>query len=183
MTPIQIRLPTPSEQSSHLFVQHVTTLINAAYAETESSLYKRGQQRTNNAEVRAWLASKTFHLAFKPDSSYPVGSVRLHKIDATVSDIGILTVHPDARALGLGRHLIAHAEMVAIEQGAKTMRLEMLVPMLPGTSESKSYLHRWYGSLGYKEVGRASIADVVPQLVNSFEEESEFLIMEKALMK
>ena len=57
-------------------------------------------------------------------SPYPIGSVRTYKIDATVSDMGILTVHRDARALGLGRKLVAHAERVAIEDGARTARLE-----------------------------------------------------------
>ena len=183
MTKLLIRLPTPSEQTSQSFIHHVVKLVNEAYASTESNLYKPGQLRTNDAEVQAWLASRTLHLAFSPDTAYPIGSVRVYKVDARVADIGILTVHRDARALGLGQQLVAHAEAIAVEQGAEIGRLEMLVPSLPQTSEAKSYLNRWYRNLGYEEVGRASIAEIVPQLVESFEEASEFLIMEKALLK
>ncbi|KAM0704624.1 hypothetical protein Q7P35_008858 [Cladosporium inversicolor] len=182
-TPIQIRLPTPQEQHSQPFVTHIVHLVNEAYASTESNLYKPGKLRTNAAELQSWLETKTLYLAFTPELPYPIGSVRTYKIDATVSDVGILTVHRDARALGLGRKLVAHAEMVAVEGGARTARLEMLVPKLSGMSETKSYLNRWYRSLGYEEVGRVSIADIVPQLLDSFEEEGEFLVMEKALVK
>ncbi|GAB7324510.1 hypothetical protein MBLNU13_g08420t1 [Cladosporium sp. NU13] len=162
MTQIQIRLPTPTEQTSLPFITHIVHLVNEAYASTESNLYKPGKLRTNATEVQSWLETQTLYLAFTPDSPYPIGSVRTYKIDATVSDVGILTVHRDARALGLGRKLVAHAEMVAIEGGARTARLEM--------------------SLGYEEVGRVSIAEIVPQLVDSFEEEGEFLVMEKTFV-
>jgi hypothetical protein len=37
--------------------------------------------------------------------------------------------------------------------------------------------------LGYEEVGRVSIAEIVPQLLDCFEEEGEFLVMEKALVR
>jgi GNAT superfamily N-acetyltransferase len=182
MTIIEIRLPTASEQTSQHFIAHIVNLVNEAYASTESNLYKPGKLRTNNAEVQTWLESETLHLAFKPDSVYPIGSVRVYKVDATVADVGILTVHRDARALGLGRRLVAHAEAVAIKQGARIARLEMLVPVLTGTNETRSYLNRWYRNLGYEEVGRVSIAEIVPQLVESFEEDSEFLVMEKCLV-
>lgn len=182
-TPIRIRLPDPHEQHSQPFIAHIVHLVNEAYASTESNLYKPGKLRTNAAEVQSWLESKTLHLAFTPDSAFPIGSVRTYKIDATTSDVGILTVHRDARALGLGRKLVAHAEMVAVEAGARTARLEMLVPKLSEVGEGKSYLNRWYRSLGYEEIGRVSIADIVPQLLDSFEEEGEFLVMEKALVK
>jgi GNAT superfamily N-acetyltransferase len=181
MSTIQIRLPTPSEQTSQQFIQHVVKLVNEAYAGTESSFYKPGALRTNNTEVHNWLLSGHFYLAFKPDSNYPIGSVRVHKLDSSVTEIGILTVNRDARALGLGRKLMAHAEEVASAEGAKTAHLEMLVPILPQSDGLKVYLQRWYGSLGYEAAGRASIADVVPQIADNFEDGSEFLIMEKAL--
>jgi hypothetical protein len=61
------------------------------------------------------------------------------------------------------------------------VRLELLFPMPPQTNEFKNYLRRWYENLGYKTVGKASVIEIVPQLVNSLEDDSEFLIMEKVL--
>lgn len=180
---IQIRLPTPSEQNNPAFIQSVTTLINEAYGETESKLYKPGQKRTNAAEVRKWLASGHFYLAFSPSATYPIGSVNVPKIEPGVSDLGVLTVHRDARSMGLGRRLIAHAEGVAIADGSGIMRLELLFPKPPQTHEFKSYLKRFYAGLGYEVVGRASIAEIVPQIAESFEEGSEFLVMEKGLVR
>lgn len=181
MSEIQIRLPTPCEQDDPKFIQHVATLINEAYHETESKLYKPGQQRTNTAEVRKWLASGHFYLAFSPKATYPIGSVNVPKIEPGVSDLGVLTVHRDARSLGLGRRLAAHADAVAIADGSRIMRLELLFPKPPQTHEFKSFLRRFYASLGFEVVGRAAIADVVPQIANSFEDGSEFLVMEKSL--
>lgn len=183
MSNIQIRLPTPSEQTSQPFIQHVAKLINEAYAETDSKLYKPGKLRTNSAEVSNWLASKQFYFAFSPEADHPIGSVRVHKVDSSVTDVGVLTVHKDARSLGLGRRLMSHAEEVAVSQGDKTMRLELLFPKPPQTHEFKGFLRRWYESLGYETVGKASAADVVPHIAGSFEDGSEFLIMEKALRK
>lgn len=136
MTQIQIRLPTPTEQNSLPFITHIVHLVNEAYASTESNIYKPGKLRTNATEVQSWLETKTLYLAFTPDSALPIGTVRTYKIDATVSDVGILTVHHDARALGLGRRLVAHAEMVAMRGGARTARLEMLVPNLSGLGKT-----------------------------------------------
>jgi GNAT superfamily N-acetyltransferase len=181
MSTIQIRLPTPSEQTNQQFIHKVVKLINEAYAGTESIFYKQGALRTNNTEVHNWLTSGHFYLAFKTDSNDPIGSVRVHKLDPSVTEMGILTVNRDARALGLGRRLMTHAEKVAAAEGAKTARLEMLVPILPQSDDVKGYLRRWYGSLGYEAVGTASIADVVPQIADNFEDGSEFLIMEKDL--
>jgi len=180
---IQIRLPTPTERTSLPFITHIVHLVNEAYASTESSLYKPGKLRTNSTEIQSWLETQTLHLAFIPSSPYPIGTVRTYKITATVSDVGILTVHRDARALGLGRKLVAHAEMVAMQGGARRARLEMLVPKAEGRGEEGSYLNRFYRSLGYEEIGRVSIAEIVPQLVDSFEEEGEFLVMEKGLVE
>ena len=59
----------------------------------------------------------------------------------------------------------------------------MLVPKAEGRGEEGSYLNRFYRSLGYEEIGRVSIAEIVPQLVDSFEEEGEFLVMEKGLVE
>jgi ribosomal protein S18 acetylase RimI-like enzyme len=183
MSDIAIRLPTSAEQRDQVFIRHVTELVNDAYneTETESKLYKPGQLRTNSAEIRDWLASERFHLVFKQDAKFPIGSVRVHKVSSSVSDISVLAVHRDARSLGLGRRLVSHAEAVAVADGAKVVRLELLFPTPPQTNEFKNYLRGWYGNLGYKTVGKASIIEVVPQLADSFEDGAEFLIMEKVL--
>jgi GNAT superfamily N-acetyltransferase len=183
MSTVQIRLPTPPEQKDQQFIQHVVKLVNEAYAGTESTFYKPGALRTNSTEAHNWLTSDHFYLAFKPNSNYPIGSVRVHKLDPSMTEIGILTVNRDARAMGLGRSLMSHAEQVASAEGAKTARLEMLVPILPQSNDLNGYLRRWYGSLGYEAVGRASIVDVVPQIADNFEDGSEFLIMEKDLKR
>jgi ribosomal protein S18 acetylase RimI-like enzyme len=183
MSDIVIRLPTSTERKDQVFIKHVTELVNDAYneTETESKLYKPGQLRTNDAEISDWLASESFHLVFKRGAKFPIGSVRVHKVSSSVADIGVLAVHRDARSLGLGRRLVSHAEAVAVADGAKVVRLELLFPMPPQTNEFKNHLRGWYESLGYKTVGKASIIEIVPQLVDSLEDNSEFLIMEKVL--
>lgn len=73
---IQIRLPTPTEQTSLPFITHIVHLVNEAYASTESNLYKPGKVRTNATEVQSWLQTNTLYLAFTPDSALPISTLR-----------------------------------------------------------------------------------------------------------
>lgn len=171
---IQIRLPTPTESKDPAFIQHLADLINKAYNETELNLYKPVKYRTNPHEIKRLLQASHFHLAFAPNNPLPVGSVHTHAVGPGIWDVGLLSVHSDARSSGLGRRLVGHAEGVAVRNGAATMRLELLVPMPPAKHDFKEYLRRWYEKLGYVQVRKASVEEVVPHLVESFNEGLEF---------
>lgn len=185
MTDTEIRLATPLEIEDLAFLHSITQLINDSYFETEETLYKPGKRRTNPDEVKEWLLSKQLYLGFDPataNDSYPIGSIRLHEVAPGVTDLGILTVHQSQRGSGLGRRLIAFGEALAVSRGSSTMQLELLVPTLPRTHEFKQYLRRWYEKLGFVVLKTDTVEAVCPQMIESFEGEVGFLIMQKSLV-
>lgn len=175
---VNIRLPTPSECQDPTFLLKTTHLINKAYSAPATTLLKPQKLRTNTTEVQTWLESGNFYLAFAchpkldndelslPQHEHqlqsPVGTIRVHALEPGVSDLGILTVDAAFRSSGLGRALIAHAEGVAVEDGAGRMRIEVPSPRVCGHTGSggsggidaqgqpvkKRYLRAWYEGLG-----------------------------------
>jgi GNAT superfamily N-acetyltransferase len=122
--------------------------------------------------------------------SHPIGTIRLTPLSPTVSEIAILTVNPEFRASGLGRMLIAFAEGVAVKNGVERMRIEVPSPQASSSvgtgvdrqaAGRKRYLRHWYEGLGYEFVGRRTLEETVPGLVEAFEGEVEILVMEKVL--
>jgi N-acetylglutamate synthase-like GNAT family acetyltransferase len=109
MTITQLQLFTPSGQTNQIFIYHVVNLVNEAYSKTQFHLH------ISEAEVQACQISKTCYIAFESDLTY--------LINLGVADIRVLTVHHDARGLGLRLRLIAHTEAEAIGQDAKTVWL------------------------------------------------------------
>jgi hypothetical protein len=93
--------------------------------------------------------------------------------------------------------LIAFAEGVAVKDGVGRMRIEVPSPRVDSSEEGtvtdakgqavggkekkKRYLRQWYEGLGYQFVGRRTLEEAVPGLVEAFEEEVEILVMEKRL--
>ena len=83
--------------------------------------------------------------AFVDDA--PIGCVRIaHALEA-VCELGLLTVDPDRQAAGLGKSLIAAAEMVAVERfGADWMEIAVIV--------QQPKLMSFYQRRGFRCTGR-----------------------------
>jgi GNAT superfamily N-acetyltransferase len=122
--------------------------------------------------------------------SHPIGTIRLTPLSPTISEIGILTVDTNFRASGLGRMLIAFAEGVAVKNGVERMRIEVPSPQASSSvgtgvdgqaAGRKRYLRHWYEGLGYEFVGKRTLEETVPGLVEAFEGQVEILVMEKWL--
>ena len=204
--PIEIRLPTPNETHNPLFLHHTTAIINTAYSAPATTLLKPHNPRTNTTEVQTWLESGNFYLAFPapPNNDnttshsppqqvdpVPVGTIRLTPLTPQISEIGILTVDPDFRSSGLGRELIAFAEGLAVKDGVGRVRIEVPAPrtnaqglavVSSGKKKKRKYLRAWYEGLGYEFVGKRTLGESVPGLVQAFEEEVEILVLEKGLL-
>jgi hypothetical protein len=183
-----------------------TSLINTAYSAPATTLLKPHNPRTNTTEVQTWLESGNFYLAFPapPNNDnttshsppqqvdpVPVGTIRLTPLTPQISEIGILTVDPDFRSSGLGRELIAFAEGLAVKDGVGRVRIEVPAPrtnaqglavVSSGKKKKRKYLRAWYEGLGYEFVGKRTLGESVPGLVQAFEEEVEILVLEKGLL-
>jgi GNAT superfamily N-acetyltransferase len=202
--PIEVRLPTTTECLNPPFLHQTTNLINAAYSAPATTLLKPHRSRTDIKEVRTWLKSGNFYLAFACDPSSsssnndnpyqpqaPIGTIRLTPLSPSISEIGILTVDTAFRSSGLGRKLIAYAEDLAMKDGVERVRIEVPSPRISSSDEAgaqvrvtsgkKKYLRRWYESLGYELVRKRTLEEAVPGLVDAFEEDVEILVLEKML--
>jgi GNAT superfamily N-acetyltransferase len=192
------RMPQPP------FLHQTTNLINAAYSAPATTLLKPHRSRTNIKEIRTWLESGNFYLAFACDPSSSssnndnpyqpqasIGTIRLTPLSPSISEIGILTVDTAFRSSGLGRTLIAYAEDLAMKDGVERVRIEVPSPRISSSDEAgaqvrvtsgkKKYLRRWYESLGYELVRKRTLEEAVPGLIEAFEEDVEILVMEKML--
>jgi GNAT superfamily N-acetyltransferase len=89
--------------------------------------------------------------------------VRITRPDVATGELGLLAVARDATGRGVGRALVDFAEATSRERGARTMRLELLVPRA-GTHPEKRRLDAWYSRLGYRAVGRGDFAAAYPEL-------------------
>src|SRR5919204_6197827 len=127
-------------------VAHVTKLINDVYAVAESGLWVEGATRTTEEEVVHLIGSGEIVVA-ELDHRI-VGCMRIHFLDATTADFGMLAADPGHRGTGIGRELFRFAEGEARRMGADMLQLELLVPR-DWTHPSKEFLLGWYTRIGY----------------------------------
>ncbi|MDX2218054.1 MAG: GNAT family N-acetyltransferase [Burkholderiales bacterium] len=133
-------------------VPAITALTNLAYAGNnsgkawthEGTLFD--EARTNDAEIAGQLAAPgaMFLLGFEGDRL--VASALLKFSDAE-GYLGMLSVHPEAQAGGVGKQMLAEAERMAIERGCIKMTMMVIATHRP---ELVSYYQR----RGYVLTGR-----------------------------
>ena len=86
--------------------------------------------------------------------------------------------------------MIAFAEGLAVKDGVRRVRIEVPAPrtnaqglaVVSSGKKKRKYLRAWYEGLGYEFVGKRTLGESVPGLVQAFEEEVEILVLEKGLL-
>jgi len=151
-------------------------MINAAYADGEQGMWRPGTPRIFEDEVRALLDAGEL-MVVRRDGAL-AGCVRVHALDTTTGELGLLSAA--RRDSGVGRELITLAEAWARDRGLARMRLTLLVPRA-GTHPFKARLHSWYSKLGYGVIARRDFADVLPEPARHLTAPCDLLIYEKAL--
>ena len=126
----------------------------------EAGLWVPGRERITAAEMADFMERREIAAAYAGDR--PVGCVRVTRPDAATGEFGLLAVARDATGRGAGRALVAFAEVAARADGARVMRLELLVPR-DGTHPAKVRLHEWYSRLGYRVARRGDFAAAYPE--------------------
>jgi len=157
-------------------IAELTDMINAAYAAGEDGMWVPGTPRVFEREVRALLDAGEL-LVLERDGAV-AGCVRVHAVDASTAELGLLSAA--RRDGGAGSELVALAERWARDRGLARMRLSLLVPQV-GTHPFKARLHAWYSRLGYRETGRCDFADVLPESARLLTAPCDLVFYEKAL--
>jgi GNAT superfamily N-acetyltransferase len=168
----------PAAADDTATVARLTGLINEVYAVAEEGLWATGAKRTNPDEVAGFV--RAGQLAVARRGGRLVGCVRIHEVNDTTSEFGMLAADPAHRGLGVGRDLVRFAEHSVQNAGHDTMRLELLVPR-EWSHPSKEFLAGWYGRLGYTVTGAGAVEESHPGLAPLLATTCDFVIYEKAL--
>jgi GNAT superfamily N-acetyltransferase len=152
-------------------------LINGSYAAAEDGLWLPGAERTDLTQTRAAIAAGTVVVAHI--GSTLVGTVQTQATHGAEHSFGTLAVDARASGQGVGSALVERVERDARVVGARSMRLEVLIatPPLPHLV----WLANWYLRLGYREVGRTSLAEISPHEADLLARTCEVSVMETAL--
>ncbi|MGR2751406.1 GNAT family N-acetyltransferase [Agromyces arachidis] len=156
----------------------IADLVNRVYDEAEAGLWRPGAERTTPGEIVGLIRRGEIVTATSGD--IVVGSVRVQQLDAATAEFGMLAADPEHRGLGIGRALVAYAEQVATERGARTMQLEVLVPT-SWAHPSKEFLRAWYARLGYRVVRVGHLAEMYPELAPLLATDCDLLVFHKPL--
>lgn len=115
----------------------IAELVNLAYRVEDFFI---DGDRTNTAEIGAMLAKDMFLLA-EDEQGRLMGCVYVTIKEGPRGYFGMLSVHPEVQANGLGRELVARAEEYCSARGCDA--IDILVVNL------REELPPWYERLGY----------------------------------
>ena len=175
MLEIEMLLGAAAEDAA--LVAEVTELVNRAYQVAEHGLWDDGIARTTSGEAADAIVLG--ELAVARDRGRLVGTIRTRQIDSETGWFGALAVDHAHAGLGIGGKLVGYVEGRAMSGGARTMQLELLVPVV--AHAHTELLAAWYGRLGYREVERRELADVDPAAVPFLAVPLEVTVMQKRL--
>ena len=158
---LEIEILSTKTSADATLIAEVSDLVNGAYQLAEQGLWTDGVARTSPGETADAVALG--ELAVARDRNRLLGAIRTRQIDSETGWFGALAVDPAHGGRGIGRELVRFAEGFAGSAGARTMQLELLVPVV--AHAHTELLAGWYGRLGYREVERRDLADVEPGAV------------------
>ncbi|KJZ72405.1 hypothetical protein HIM_08208 [Hirsutella minnesotensis 3608] len=197
---LAIGIATATAADDASLVSAVTILVNKAYAEVESDIFKPGYERTTDAEVAqlirdGHLALATLHLdhprdAHSPSSLPPVkhvvdgevvGCVHIKRRSPTLGNFAMFALDARFRRFGLGTRMVEFAEGHCRQLGCTTMQLEVLVPTW-FEHANKIRMQAWYQRLGYSIVELRDFGEDYPALIPLLAGPCAYKIFEKPLV-
>ncbi|HEX6843506.1 MAG TPA: GNAT family N-acetyltransferase [Actinomycetota bacterium] len=152
---LTVRWLRPAEADDAELVAHVVDVVNRAYRLAEIDLWTKDIPRTDEADTAESI--RDGETAVAESDGVIVGALRAKALDADTWWFGALGVDPRHAGRGVGRTLVDFVEEEAAGAGARTMRLEVLEADPP--LDHLVRLAAWYERRGYREVGRARVAE------------------------
>ncbi len=124
----------------------IATLINAAFRVEDFFI---DGDRTSDAEVAGLMAAGRF-LCADDGAGALLGVIYIQR-EGDRGYFGLLSIAPGHQRAGLGRALVAHAEALCRDEGARHMDLKIV--------NLREELPAYYASLGYRESGSSAFKD------------------------
>jgi GNAT superfamily N-acetyltransferase len=182
---VRVSIPPAALADDQQAVLALTAIVNAVYHETESDLFVAGYQRTNEAEIAAFLRAGQLAVASLGDAPLPpadkiLGCVCVKRLSPRLGEFGMLALSPAHRGGGLGSRMARFAEDHCRAMGCAAMQLEILIPQ---TFEHafKARLLKWYVRMGYQLVKLGNFLEDYPHIAVLLAGPTEYRVFEKAL--
>lgn len=176
--PVTVEVLPPASAGDAELVGLIVSLVNSVYETSEAGLWVAGARRTSHQDLADLI--RRGEIAAAVSDGTVVGSVRLHQLDATTAEFGMLMADPERRGVGIGRELVAFAERWARGRGLTAMQLELLVPR-SFTHPAKEFLREWYERAGYRVVHVGTLDDSYPELAARLATPCELVTYRKEL--
>jgi ribosomal protein S18 acetylase RimI-like enzyme len=145
-------IPSGADTAGPADVEALVALVNGAYRgdsgrlgwTTEADLL--GGQRADSAGIAELLADPNSVVIVMREGRQLAACVHLERLPGGVAYLGMLTVRPDAQRSGLGRQILAAAELHAQRHfGARAVEMTVI--------EARRELIAWYERRGYRLTG------------------------------
>ncbi|PXX58098.1 acetyltransferase (GNAT) family protein [Nocardia tenerifensis] len=171
-------VPTAAAGDAAL-VAELTDLVNQVYEVAEEGLWRDNASRTTTSEISGLIGADHLAVARDEDGGL-VGAACIRQLADGIGEFGMLVCEPEQRGTGIGRVLVDFAERHCVEQGARTVQLELLVPR-GWAHPVKEFLRGWYLRLGYVLERKGELEESYPHLVPLLATPCDFLIFHKPM--
>ena len=161
MNTINIRI---ANQHDEIHAGFLVKMINDVYHDSEGNIWIDKHNRITPERLLEVIRSKELLLATDHDEI--CGCIHLERVDKNISKFKMLVANPKHKGKGIGSLLVDYAEQEAVNQGAKIMQLELLVPT-DFIHPDKVFLKKWYTRIGYKKIAEHDV-DYVHQGISQF---------------
>ncbi|MGX1776757.1 GNAT family N-acetyltransferase [Nocardia brasiliensis] len=177
---LSIEMVPTEDAADTALTAELTDLVNRVYKVAEAGLWRDGASRTTTSELRGLITAG--QIAVAREDHRIVGAVCIQQLSDGIGEFGMLVCAPERRGTGIGRALVDFAERHCVDQGARTMQLELLVPR-NWTHPVKESLHGWYQRLGYVLERKGELEESYPHLVPLLATPCDFLIFHKPMRR
>ncbi|MAM59038.1 MAG: GNAT family N-acetyltransferase [Salinicola sp.] len=174
---IKVRIADEVDLNSD-YLEKLVCLINEVYADAEAGMWIPSASRTDSEELSSLVRGGNLMLAESEGDL--VGVVKLILLSQDVAEFGMLAADRNQRGKGIGSALVAHAEKWALQNGCRTMQLELLTPR-GWENESKEFLKKWYSRIGYRPVETQPFEIMYSDLAGLLQTECDFTVWHKHL--
>ena len=148
----------------HDKVNFLVEMINKVYEKSESNIWIDNHNRISKNRLIEIIKSKELLLATNGNDI--CGCIHLEQVNDDIFKFKMLVANPVYNRRGIGSLLVEFAEQKAMDNNAKIMQLELLVPT-EFIHDDKVFLDKWYTRIGYNQVEVHDV-DYVHQGISQF---------------
>lgn len=141
---MDVQLKIASKEDINLTA--LINMINAVYRNAEDEIWQEEHLRVSTARLKEIISKQELLIAIVENEI--AGCIHLEPVSNNLYKFKMLTANPKYKGIGIGSKLVRFAEEKAINLGASTMQLELLVPT-DFIHQDKVFLHNWYSKIGY----------------------------------